>query len=146
MGRYKTRLFRSQGLQNVNGIRLKVYTIAAEGREDIDMGPVLRYATSTLAQSPIPWTAHRESGYIIYHAGQIANWLLTRVWLKGDIVSGLLAADYGDGLADVSMPLVECVWEAVVSQYERDAWVRHMMSGEEDPAGYLADFLEDGYH
>ena len=72
--------------------------------------------------------------------------LLTRVWLKGDFVSGLTAAVYGDRFKEVSVPLVECVWEAAVGHFERDAWIKHMMPECEGAIGYLNDFLKDGYH
>ena len=146
MGLYKKRQYKSHGLTNFDGISMKIYSIAAEGREDIDMRPVLEYAAPALAKSPIPWMSHRGLGYLIYHAGEDANWLLTRVWLKGDIVSGLTAAGYGDRFEGLSVPLVECVWESVVGHFERDAWIKHMMAEREDAKGYLNDFLKEGLH
>ena len=146
MAVYKPRLFRPHGTSEFDGIELKTYSITAEGREETDLIPVLRHAGTALGSSPIPRMPYRGLGYLVLHAGEQADWLLTRVWLDGDIVSGLLAANHGDGFESVSDPLVECVWGAVVGQYERDALVRHMMSVPASAEGYLGDFLAAGRH
>ena len=43
-------------------------------------------------------------------------------------------------------PLLACVWEQLVMQHERDAWVRHMMKDDQDPSGYLHDRVADGLY
>lgn len=146
MDRYEPRLFKSYDPVRMSGTRIKPYTIAAPGREDIDLQPVLDRAAVALAASSLMSMPHRGLGYLILHAGEEANWLLTRVWMKGGIVSGLLARFDGGEITDVHDPLVECVWEEVVAHYERQAWVRHMMTDAEDTAGYLGDRLTGGMH
>lgn len=145
MARYKERLFRSHGLIEAGSIRLKAYTIAFEEAAEIDTGPIFDHAAAALLESRLPWLRHRGLGYVLYHAGEDGCWLLTRLWLQGDIVAGLVAADWGRGFAEVPVPAVECVWEAVVTDHERHAWVAHMMAAKDDPkAAYLSDFLPDG--
>ena len=143
---YRKRMFRSHGNSDVDGIKLKIYTITANGRDETDLIQVLDRAGVALGNSLIPQMPHQRLGYLIHHAGEDADWLLTRVWLRGDIVSGLLAANHGNGFEDVSDPLVECVWESVVGQHERNAWVRHMMSVPSNAEGYLSDYLAAGWH
>ena len=130
----------------MSGIRLKPYSIAAAGREGIGMAPVLDIASAAVAESDIPGAAHSGLGYLVYHAGEGADWLLTRVWMEGCIVSGLLYRVAGGRRVAVEEPFIECVWEEVVAHHERDAWVRNMMGAGENPAAYLADLLPDGMH
>ena len=146
MGQYKPRLFKSHGAAEMSGVRLKPYSIATAGREDIDMGPVMDIVAASLAESDIPGMEHRGLGYVVYHAGEIANWLLTRVWMDGSIVTGLLAQVEGGERVDVEKPYIECVWEEIAVHHERGAWVKHMMGAGEDPDAYLADMLPDGMH
>ena len=146
MEHYAARLFKSHKIAEMSGIRLKPYSIAATGREDIDMAPVLDAASAALAESGIPGMAHRGLGYLIYHAGEGANWLLTRVWMEGCIVSGLLDQIAGGQRVAVEEPFIECVWEEIIAHHERNAWVGNMMGAEENPAAYLADMLPEGMH
>ena len=146
MERYRARLYKSHEIAGMSGVRFNPYSIAAEGREGIDMAPVLDHAAAALAASDVPGMAHKGLGYLIYHAGEGANWLLTRVWMEGGIVSGLMARIHGDGLRDVAEPFVECVWEETVAHHERDSWVKHMMGGKENPSAYLGDRCPDGMH
>ncbi|WP_259781062.1 hypothetical protein [Aestuariispira ectoiniformans] len=146
MGLYKPRYFRTHDMIDCSGIRLKPYTIALEDRRDINLEPIFDYANYALSGSQIPWLQNHGLGYLVYHTGEDGNWLLLRTWTQGDIVAGLISADHGCGFKTLEVPCIECVWEAVISQHERDAWVRHMMSGQTDADGYLADKLADGLY
>lgn len=143
---YLPRLIESHDPVELEGMRLKPYFIAAQGREDIDTDPVLRHAAEALRVSSVPAMAHLGLGYMVYHAGEGGNWLLVRVWLDGGIVSGLLGRIEGTRYAEVTEPLVECVWEEIPVHHERGAWVRHMMTDPADPEAYLRDRLSAGYH
>lgn len=143
---YKPREFRFHSVSVTEGIRLKTYSISAKPGVEVEMSGAMAHAAEALRQSSIPWMQHQGLGYLIYHMGEEGGWLLTRVWLKGGIVSGLLHRDQGYGFEPVPVPLVECVWESVVTQHERDAWVRQMMSDGADHQGYLEDWLPDGQY
>ncbi|GAB5506858.1 MAG: hypothetical protein Rhirs2KO_20210 [Rhizobiaceae bacterium] len=146
MGKYAPRLFEPREAFSHAGIRFKFCTIAAAGRENIATRPIVEAAKRAVEASGVPALDHRGLGYVIYHAGEQANWLLTRVWLNGDIVSGLLGRIVDGAYVDVSEPLVECVWEEIAVHHERDAWVRHMMSGLENPDAYMAETIAVGMH
>jgi hypothetical protein len=146
MGQYKRRQYQSFDVIEVAGIRIKPYTIAAKGREGLKIDHALNYARNALPESPIPWMRHHGLGYLMYHAGEDGNWFLLRAWVEGDIQVGMICADSGDGFKTLSVPACECVWEAVISHHERDAWVKNMMSAKPDPDAYLADRLVDGMH
>ena len=147
-GAYRPRTFARRGIHRLGGIDAKLYTILADGREPIDVGPVVEYGRRAVAGSTLDTAGSRGLGYAILHRGEEADWLLLRAWREGDIVAGLLHADRGAGLAPVTEPFVECVWEAVLTAHERDAWVRAAMSGavgaDEVAERYLSDALPDG--
>lgn len=142
---YEPRLFKYHSLLNVDGIQLKFYSISAKGNENIDNDLAIANVQKSLVMSEVPTMEHFKAGYVVHHAGEDSTWLLTRVWLEGGIVSGLLHRQQEDKFEKVTMPLIECVWESVVTQHERDAWVSHMMS-KGDREGYLGDYLKDGYY
>ena len=146
MSKYKPRLFQPYDNVEITGIRLKPYTIAAEGRETIEINHALEYAEHALAESSIPWMRHFGLGYLMYHAGEDGNWFLLRAWIEGDIQVGMICGDYGKGFKPLTVPGCECVWEAVVACHERNAWVKHMMGDVESPDGYLSDKLSEGFH
>lgn len=146
MNRYQPRTIRAFAPMRTDDIVLKPYVICAEGRSTPAMEAVTAQALPALAASELPSLPHRGLGYLILHAGEEADWLLTRVWLEGDIVAGLLATLKDGRLEPVTAPLIECVWEAVVGADERDAWVRRMMVERPDPQAYLDDRLADGPH
>lgn len=146
MSVYTKRKFIFEAIESFGDTRLKTYTIMAEGRTKKALNPMLRFAKKSLAESTIPWMKHEKLGYIIYHIGEDADWLLTRVWCEGGIVTGLIAADYGNGWALLATPCVECVWEAVVTEFERNAWVRNMLTETPNAEAYLNDRLGEGHY
>jgi len=84
-------------------------------------------------------------GYLIVHAGDVDDWLLLRWWVDGGIVAGELACRRGDAPFKIfEKPYIECVWEGVVTEFERDAWVRHIMAGSGHSEEYLSDQLATG--
>ena len=143
---YAPRMFKRSGIHTFGDIALKCYTITVKGQVPVDIDRALPYARQSLAGSLLPWLQHKGVGYLIYHAGEDANWLLTRLWMQGDIVSGLIAGDHGHGLNPIPTPFVECVWEAVICEFERNCWVKHMMIEAPDPDAWLMDQLPEGLH
>jgi len=110
------------------------------------MDVMATHAIRALEASDIPQMPHQGLGYMVCHAGEEANWLLTRVWMEGGIVAGLLGRAEHASYAPVTTPLIECVWEEIVAHHEREAWVRHMMRGEAQPQAYVQDQLPDGMY
>lgn len=143
---YEPRLIRNHDFVEIEGIVFKPYSIDSMGRGAFDMRPIQTHAKKALSTVSIPAMKHRGLGYIIYHSGSEATWLLVRVWLDGGIVSGTVGRIDGNRYMQVTEPVVECVWEEIPAHHERNAWVRHMMIDPESPENYLQDRLEDGYY
>ncbi len=143
---YKPRRTWLIGVHEIAGWKLKVYGIAADGREiskDV-VSAALNFVTEN-----VPWPNRKNwrFGFITIHAGTQAVWLLVDVWVE-DIVRHFLfnsslsaPAKFTPGPKDGT---TACVWELEVIKHERDAWVRHVLSKPAKPdfEGYLEDVVE----
>ena len=89
-------------------------------------------------------------GYTMVHHGEQAIWLLAHWWAHGDIAMRLLASAPTNGPAVFRSRdddrFHACVWEHVIINHERDAWVTHVMRPEPDVQAYLSDTLADGWY
>ena len=89
-------------------------------------------------------------GYAMVHHGEQAIWLLAHWWAYGDIAMRLLASA-DSAAAPAFVPREDdrfhaCVWEHVVINHERNAWVRHVLTPAPSIDAYLDDGLPDGWY
>lgn len=143
---YLPRQFRSQPLWHVADFDLKVYTIDTGTPPAAELLDAARLCAEAALKSHAAARPHYRLGYCVLHAGTEANWLLVDWWCEGGIVcQRLYAAPAGTLEFSAAAPgLLACVWELVVIQHERNAWVRHMLTEQADRAAWLADQLPDG--
>lgn len=147
---YHKRNFYSLADWTIGDHRLKAYGISApdDGRIDAPLLDAARlYTERTLGSAAQIEGESGRLGYVVIHRGSVGVWLLIHWWAHGDICCGRLAlAATGTTLFETmeQRPLLACVWEQLVMQHERDAWVRHMMKDDQDSSGYLHDRLADG--
>lgn len=147
---YTARRFAFEQVKRLGGIDFKVYIIAAEGRMDI--ASALLDRSYQYVESVLPRVRKSEGedsglGYIILHAGEMSNWLLVHWWAHSDIALRLLASAENKDAEFASQDhrhFHACVWEHVVIDHERHAWVRGAMQADGSAARYLADTLADG--
>ena len=152
---YVARRMGSLGSWNTPGFRIKVYGIRVDCRLDDALLPDDLIAAAR-DQAALALTEARQQGghygfaYVVLHAGEEANWLLVDWWQEGGIVCQRLfsAPRHATVIAFEPAPpdLLACVWELVVIQHERDAWVRAMLTTSPDPARYLDDRLPAGLY
>ncbi|MEL6415229.1 MAG: hypothetical protein AAFZ74_16625 [Pseudomonadota bacterium] len=146
---YKKRYFRFDDCWEIDGLTFKTYLITRSGEETISeamLGNAKAYVRLTLPSIRQQEGADHGLGYIILHAGEMGNWLLIHWWAYQDIALRMLAsADIGNThfKSEDHRRFHACVWEHVVIDHERDAWVEHMMKEQSDPEGYLAATLQD---
>jgi hypothetical protein len=136
---YRPRPARALGVWELGGMRLKVYHIGPAapdaGRLEDVRAEAARIGPAARAEGE-----DHGLGFVVIHDGEVGTWLLLDWWAHGDILCQRLSLDDGGGFASVDdRPLTACVWELPFLAHERDAWVRHMMTGAPDPAAYLAD-------
>ncbi len=85
-------------------------------------------------------------GFTILHKGEEAIWLLIDLW-EDDILSHrVLRSDLAERaeFRVLDTPYsVTCVWELLVVEHERRAWVQHVLQNRSNPnkTAYLSDWL-----
>jgi hypothetical protein len=151
---YAERLIRFLGIWEVNGWRLKVYGISATrglhdpetvSSEMIDSGR--RIAEKVFTRNPT--TNSYALGYVIFHEGRLANWLLLDWWADEiQVRHQLFKSPSADPAAfeRVTSDLVACIWELRVIGFEREAWIEAMLKSPRRPdvRRYLDSRLLDG--
>lgn len=148
---YRPRQYQQLGRWIAGPLQLKAYGITWRTGQ---AGPpeVLHRAARRYVADMLPAHAdaegHHGLGFVVLHEGQQGSWLLMDWWAHSDICCQLLAhADAGcDTFRLVQRPLLACVWEAVVLSWERDAWVRTMLTAAPHPEAYLGALLPSGAH
>lgn len=149
---YRSKFFQFRGVWEIDDTRLKFYTIGSGANTEFTdglIGSARDYAAESLPRAKALEGSDHNLGYVILHPGQMAKWLLIHWWANQDIALAMLAsaAPGADSIQFFSQDhrhFHACVWEHVVINHERDAWVKHMMRDQSDPGSYLADCLADG--
>ncbi|MEM7701543.1 MAG: hypothetical protein AAF251_06355 [Pseudomonadota bacterium] len=147
---YEAREFAFVEATELGGIDFKIYTIARTGASDVS--PALLRNAYSYIETVLPEVRKEEGpdhglGYVILHAGQMSNWLLIHWWAHSDIALRLLAsAELGTDVfvSHDHKRFHACVWEHVVIDHERLAWVRQAMSATGSASNYQSDRLADG--
>ncbi|HNP64261.1 MAG TPA: hypothetical protein PKH39_10025 [Woeseiaceae bacterium] len=147
---YKARSIRFLKCWEIADVCFKPYLIT----DDTDLAPCdpLIESARQCVEATFPEICNKEGhhhgfGYVILHTGEMKTWLLVNWWAYGDIALRMLvAAEPGsvDFASQDHRHFHACVWEHVVIDYERDAWVKHMMKRKSDSKAYLCDRLRDG--
>jgi hypothetical protein len=150
---YAPRLFADLGTWSERHWTFKVYGIHHDISRDkaalID-APILRSAqmhVRGLLDEVDSVGPHHNVGFVILHQGKRANWLLTHWWIHQDICCHLVSSSpVADpvSFARVAGPLMACVWELVVIDFERRAWISAALRTKPEFHEYLDERLPDG--
>ena len=150
ISQYYARQFEFVKVMSVHSTSFKTYTIRPATAADIQIGLVeaaKSHVKSTLLRLQASEEGDHGLGYIIVDQGETRNWLLLHRWAYNDIVlASIASAPLGatDFQLEDHRQFHACVWEHVVIHHERNAWVKHMMSGSPEPKSYLGDHLKNG--
>ena len=153
MPAYRPRRIESLGVWAIEGFQLKAYGITSHRQ----VGPTMLTADvmdaarcrARVCLSGLDRGPPSCQGFAIVHAGEEAIWLLLDWWKPGGVLCQVLsrAELAAPGVfRPVTEPIMACVWELVVVNHERDAWVRHMLTRRPSVRGYIEDRLPDGVH
>lgn len=121
----------------VNDWKFKLYGMSGDGR-DIEAETVS--AAIGYIRGHVPLPTRPGYGFVILHRGQEAMWLLVDWWQEDILHHQLYAAPLQNQNAfepAADSTAMACVWEMLVMQHERSAWVKHVMKDPECP-DYLA--------
>jgi hypothetical protein len=132
---------------DVDDWALKLYAIAAP---ECAVGPelvehALRVGAAAL---PAPATTPQRygAGFVVVHAAPARSYVLVCWWSdENEIHQRMFSAPAGrpESLAPHGGAAIGCVWELAVTDFERRAWLAHVLTrpGGPDLAGYLAEEL-----
>ena len=114
---------------NENPRFLKVYSIVRS--EDVTCDPSVVQTCQDIVTS-IKLPSECRYGFATIHVGVEAIWLLVDVWADDILHHFLFAAslDSPTKFEPIRDSTMACVWELSVLNFERDAWVRHVMMPE----------------
>lgn len=149
---YRPRYIVFDDVWEIDGLNLKVYLITEE-RAKVIPQIIFSSAREHIAAS-LPAARMQEGqdhglGYMVIHMGDMATWLLTRWWAHDNVGMSMLAsAEPGHTCFESTdhRHFCACVWEHVVINHERDAWVKEVMRKDGTSDAYLANRLPDGYY
>lgn len=118
---------------NVNGWRIKVYTLSAKqtalSEEIISNG-----VSSVLSALPQPSLSEDRYGvgFLIIHQGLMRNWFLLDWWEQEDILHHKLFSSNLNAPASIfaeeDKSLIACVHELRVIAFESNAWIKTVLS------------------
>jgi len=152
---YRPRTYRFLGIWEEDAWSLKVYGIhhifATLDRPLID--PEVLDAARQQVRRLLP-EAEREGdhyglGFVILHQGKVANWLLMQWWAHEVICCQMLSRSLPKAptiFDRVTTPVMACVWELVVIDFERSAWAANALGGDFSRDRYLETTLVNGLY
>ncbi|MFF4145302.1 hypothetical protein ACFY0A_28830 [Streptomyces sp. NPDC001698] len=136
-GPHRPRAISFRGLEVVGGWTLKVYGVSAEA--DVPR-PELVAASVEAASWALPDPAQAEGrygiGFVIAHDAADYCFALVDWWQgENEIHQRLFSAPLGrpDALRLHPGEAIGCVWELAVTDFERRAWLRHVLDNPEGP-------------
>jgi hypothetical protein len=145
---YRPRRVRFLELWRPDGWLVKLYDIAYKGQ-----APRLATleAAKRAAEKALPQRARTHDRYgvaiVIVHRGQDACWLLIDWWGQESVLHHrpLVAPLESDGPFEAPPPDVTvCVWELPLLMFERDAWVKTVLSDEGPDVGRYLEHRFNG--
>lgn len=149
-GPHRPRAVRFLEYHDVDGWRLKLYGISADAERPRD---ALVEAMRRVADGHLPRPAIADDrygvGFAIAHDAADFGFLLVDWWAgENELHQRLFSAplDRPGDVAPHPTPAVGCVWELSVVDFERRAWLRHVLSRPQGPDldAYMAErFNED---
>ena len=145
---YKKRHFKSLTNWKIKDLIIKPYSISKDNKvinKDV-MDKALAY-TQEIIPTMLKDHDHNSAGYVIVHKGDMGIWLLVHVWGYDDIALsalGFAVSEQHDFVCYDNKPFHACVWDHVVINHERNAWVNHVLTANCSITNYSVDKLEDG--
>jgi hypothetical protein len=141
-----TRAIRFIALHEVGEWRIKLYGIAAEG--DLPRPELVEAAIAAL-EPTLPHDDDRTHGvgFAVAHDSGALCYVLIDWWAEqNEIHQRVLSAPPADlpALSPHPTPAIGCVWELAVTDFERRAWLEHVLAREGGPDldAYLAARFE----
>lgn len=125
---------------------VKRYELTLDGEE---LSPAVRAAADGATEKMVaPYVPDRDSAaFSVLHFGEGRVWLNVYMWCHEAIVRCVMASapkDNPESFEPLDEPLIGCVWELPVLEFERSSWVRNMLLIEPSLNAYLRDRRPEG--
>ncbi len=150
---YKKRTYAFLGLWNEGAWALKVYGInhQAERSSGQLIDPAIIAAARARVRSHLPEAdragEHHHTGFVIIHEAIGGDWLLLHWWAQESVCCEALWHSHEESPAAFGAApdsFMACVWELVVIDFERRAWVDTVLQHNGHRDHYLGTRLPDG--
>jgi ketosteroid isomerase-like protein len=145
--RYVSRRSAFLGVSPIRDWRIRIIGLSSTAvlPDDAAVNAAVGVATRSLPERPrVP--EQEPVGFVVVHSGAEALWVIVGWWDLDILHHRLFRADLGTTSLSAVAPggPTACVWELLVIEQERQAWVKHVLSRPEAPDynGYLASSLE----
>jgi hypothetical protein len=138
---YTERVVRFLGVWDINGWKLKVYAISAKrtlADAEVVSAKIIQAGHDIAAEvfTHQPEANSYGLGYVIFHEGIFATWLLLDWWADEiQLRHQLFKANAlgAPAFERVTTDLIACVWELAIVAFEREAWVETMLRSPKRP-------------
>ena len=150
---YEPRTFAPLELWQIREFTTKPYWISADRTAvspDRDLVDAARACVANSLDTIEDLGHHQGLGFVVMHHGTAGIWLLNYWWAFDSVFCTLRW--HAEGKPPWRFRAVEelrinaCVWEGIVVEHERQAWVRTMLRSDPDAARYLKDRLPPGQY
>ena len=150
---YQKRSYAFLGLWNEGAWALKVYGINHQAKRPSGQvaDPTILAAARAKVAAHLPEVDregnHHHTGFVILHQALGGSWLLLHWWVQGVICCEALweSKDRSPTEFDIApRSFMACVWELVVIDFERRAWVDSVLQHKGNRDLYLGARLPDG--
>jgi len=145
---YKARNIDFTGIQSIKHWQIKTYSIIYDRAS---FSKELVNESIGLLKNELPGiTDHTYGlGFLITHHGKGSNFVLIDWWHNENELQHQVYYSSKESpeklIKQNSSAPAACVWDLIVINHERNAWVKHMMINEPKTNNYLNDYIHGKY-
>jgi hypothetical protein len=146
--KYKKRKIQFYKNLKIDQWQVKVYLISiTESFQSYDMIDLVSAKINFWLTEAVD---HHKIAFIIIHEATDGIWILVNWWTCGEmLITKTYFVSFKEKTKILQLPRnasMACVWEMIIIQHERNAWVKHILENAEKPnfIDYNHDIIE-GY-
>lgn len=142
---YEPRAVRPLGVWEVDGWKVKAYSLALHGgTARPELVDAMRARVAGRLPRPVD-SARHGAAFAVAHDGETGEFVFLCWWeSENELAHVIWGGAKGDGLPERGVHQTRsCVWEAAVICHERAAWVAHVLANPSGPDldAYFADAM-----
>lgn len=150
---YHKRAIAPAGLWEIDDWKIKAYGIHYDANRPIGeiLHPGFDEDAKRFIRGQLPVAEHEghhnNCGFAIIHQGTEYNWLVFNWWAHNFICCEALARCKSGETADFNLytgPAMACVWEMVIIEHEKKAWISSALTENGSVEDYLGACLSPG--